>query len=739
VTTEAGLAKAHRGLGAAWGDVDSDSDLDLLVTAWGDLVLWSNRGDGTFLETTTEAGLRGAGFWTGAAFSDFDLDGDLDLYVCGYVRYEPMKQEEITQLAESDFPFTLNPSSHPPHPNRLFVNRGDGTFEDRTAAAGVANEEGKSLCAAFADFDADGWADLYVANDVSDNVLYVNRGDGTFADRSYDAAVADYRGAMGLAVGDWDGDLDLDLFITHWIAQENALYTNHLDAAAVGEGSALLFADEADQVGLGQISLDLIGWGTEFVDFDCDGRLDLFVSNGSTFQMRDDPSRLVPMQPHVYWNRGVELGYFEVGEQAGLTRPDPGVGRGAAFCDYDSDGDVDVLLCRHGTTPRLLRNDTQHGNSVALRLHGRSGHPSGWGARVLVHAAGVTYLREANPGPSYLSQSGSDLVFGLGSTALVDSVEIRWPRGKAEVVKGLEAGRLWILEEGALPKAGPLFHGSNRAVQAEARTPSASPRGRAEGENEFAIIAEAETHLAPEEVRLFWDLRRRVAHSIRDQKWGEAAELLEQMLELDPRHEDSLYERGNCLLELGRYEEAKASWEELLRVNPGATRAWTQIGGVHAIPDAGELFDLESACRILADAFQVNPEQSGALILWGEAAVARGDLKEAERILASAYRLNPQATSSLLLGAYVAWQRGDRRTAEELLRKAASSAANEPAPSPMVGEGETHSDLDAIRRRASDRRLFADCVDSLRAMGDSPDPARIFALVDAVRASLPGS
>jgi tetratricopeptide (TPR) repeat protein len=732
VTAAAGVGKPHRGLGAAWGDVDADGDLDLFVSAWGHPVLWRNAGDGTFTDVTAAAGLRGEGFWTGAAFSDYDVDGDLDLYVCGYVQYDPVDPKEIEALAgESDFPFTLNPSSHPPHPNRLFVNRGDGTFVDGADAAGVANPTGKSLCGAFADLDANGRPDLYVANDVSDNALYVNAGDGTFLDKSYEAVVADYRGAMGLAIGDWDGDLDLDIFITHWIAQENALYSNQLTAAPPGAG--LLFADEADMVGLGQISLDLIGWGTDFVDFDNDGKLDLFVSNGSTFQMREDPSRLVQMQPHVYWNRGVEQGYFEVGEKAGVQLADPGVGRGAAFCDYDADGDVDVLLCRHGGRPRLLRNDTTGGHSITLRLRGRSGHPSGWGARVLVHAGGTTFLREATPSPSYLSQGASDLVVGLGSASRVDSVEVRWPLGKQEVVRDLAAGQLWILEEGAPPRSGPPYRGKADVAV------SAAPLGRAEGENEYAILAQAKRHLSPDETRLFWDLRREVARRIRAQEWEEAVTTLDRMLAIDPHHEDALYERGNCLLELARYAEAKASWEELLRVNPGSTRAWTQIGALHALPDAGELFDLEKACTILADAFKVNPEQSGALILWGEAAVARGDLVEAERVLASAYRLNPQATSALLLGGYVAWKRGDRRTAEELLQRAASSAATEPAPSPVVQEGETRSELDAIRRRASERRLFASCVDSLRAFGGNPDPERIFPLVDAERRSVPKS
>jgi len=227
VTASAGIGRAHRGMAAAWGDFDADGDADLVVTSWGRNVLWENRGDGTFADVTEPAGLTGDGFWAGASWSDFDLDGDLDLYVCGYVRYVPEDPEKIAASAgDSDFPFTLNPSSWPPHPNRLWVNRGDGTFEDRTEAAGVLGENGRSLSASWADFDDDGWPDLYVANDVSDNVLWLNNRDGTFRDASYEAVVADYRGAMGIAVGDWDGDLDLDLFITHWIAQENALYSN---------------------------------------------------------------------------------------------------------------------------------------------------------------------------------------------------------------------------------------------------------------------------------------------------------------------------------------------------------------------------------------------------------------------------------------------------------------------------------------------------------------------------------
>jgi len=189
-------------------DYDGDGDLDLFVTSWGNNILWANQGDGTFREVTGEAGLLGEGFWAGSSWADFDLDGDLDLYVCGYVVYIPEKPgSDATRVGNAENPFTINPSSYPPHENRFYVNRGDGTFEERAAAAGILAAAGRSLGAAWADLDGDGLPDLYVANDVSDNGLYLNRGDGTFQDISYEALVADYRSSMGIAVGDWDGEI----------------------------------------------------------------------------------------------------------------------------------------------------------------------------------------------------------------------------------------------------------------------------------------------------------------------------------------------------------------------------------------------------------------------------------------------------------------------------------------------------------------------------------------------------
>lgn len=461
VSAEAGVDLRAWGMSAAVGDVDNDGWPDLFVTAYGTNVLYLNNGDGTFSEATQAAGLgEHEGFWTGAAFGDYDRDGDLDLYVTGYVQYNEDAGTETVSQYDVETPASINPSSFPPERNLLYRNDGDGTFTEVAESAGVVDPEGRGLMATWADFTGNGWPDLYVANDVSDNRLYQNNGDGTFDDISHPARVADYRGAMGLAVGDWDGDQDLDLFISHWIAQENALYTN-LGRPAAPSGNApvptVQFMDEADRYGLGQVALDYVGWGTSFFDYDNDGQLDLFVANGSTLQQADRPERLEPMDDLLFWNRSANAGFFEASAIRGTsvfrtTRGEPlseaFVGRGAAFGDYDNDGDLDLFVVNHDGPGKLLRNENDLDRHwLKVRLEGQASNRSAIGARIRLVVGDRVQIREVAAQGSYLSQNTLVQHFGLGQHATVDTLTVDWPSGRRQVETAIAADQKLHLRE----------------------------------------------------------------------------------------------------------------------------------------------------------------------------------------------------------------------------------------------------------------------------------------------------
>jgi hypothetical protein len=452
VTAQAGVGYQGLSMSPAWADFDNDHDLDLVVATYGPILLYRNRGDGTFEEVSRAAGLSPfQGFWTGVSWADYDRDGLVDFYVCGYVKYrfDPALLQRASRQYEALVPVSLNPSSYPPERNLLFRNNGDGTFREVGRQAGVENATGRSLSASWADFDGDGWPDLYVANDISDNALFRNLGNGKFQDVSYSALVADYRGAMGLAVGDWDHDGDQDIFVTHWIAQENAFYWNQRFRR--GGGSApgpLRFTDIADMVGVGQISLNYIGWGTSFFDCDNDGRPDLFVVNGSTFQEQSDPSRLVPMKNQLFWQKSPEDGFFEVGAASGAVFQEKHVGRGAALADYDDDGDVDLVVLNHGEPPLLLRNEDGNRNRwLKVRVRpGKSRH-NGFGAVVEIEAAGGRQFQEMGSQSSYLSQNALEAHFGLGTAAQVDRVKVRFPSGAVRQAGPTATNRTIVVAE----------------------------------------------------------------------------------------------------------------------------------------------------------------------------------------------------------------------------------------------------------------------------------------------------
>ncbi len=283
------------GMGAAWGDYNNDGWLDLVVTGYDTIILFRND-HGHLVRDKSFPSPKG--FWAGVSWGDYNRDGYLDLYVCGYVKYKPGEHNESANSTQFglEVPFTLNPASYEPERNLLFRNNGNGTFTEVAEELGVANPEGRSLSALWHDFDGDGWPDLYVANDISENKLYLNH-HGTFVDAGKSAWVEEYRGSMGLAAGDFDRDGDDDLFISHWIAQGFALYQSLLsEQKGMASGSELHFTDVAAIMGIGQPSMQEIGWGASFVDFDSDGWPDLAVANGSTFEQKETlPRRLAPL------------------------------------------------------------------------------------------------------------------------------------------------------------------------------------------------------------------------------------------------------------------------------------------------------------------------------------------------------------------------------------------------------------------------------------------------------------
>lgn len=455
VTDRAGVGFAGYGMGAAWGDYDNDGDLDLYVTAFGSNVLYRNQGDGTFVDVTEQSGVADERFSAGSAWGDYDRDGDLDLYVTNYVAfvYRAGDRAAVGQQYATEQPYTLNPSSYRPQPNSLFRNNGDGTFQEVAAEAGVADPQGRGLSAVWVDFDNDGYPDLYVANDVSNNGVFRNLGDGTFEDVGAPSLAADYRGAMGLGVSDFDDDLDLDLLVTHWLAQENALFRNMTtEAAAQGETSGRLwFMDDADIHGFGQVSLDAVGWATGFADFDNDAHVDAWIINGSTLE-RDDGAggrRLEAQQPFLFWNTG-ENGFVDIAGDSLCAGPDclfnqPIVGRGGAAFDMDLDGLVDLAVNVNGGLGRLLHNESKtSGRWLRVHLRQTGGNTFAIGARCFVTIGDRTRVQAVTGGGSYLSQDESGngvLHFGVGDAARIDNLRVVWPDGQEEVLRDVETNQ----------------------------------------------------------------------------------------------------------------------------------------------------------------------------------------------------------------------------------------------------------------------------------------------------------
>ena len=449
VTTRAGVGDRGWGYGVAIGDIDNDGDSDLYVTNYGPNVLYSNNGDGTFTDVTARAGVGDQTWGASAAFFDMEKDGDLDLYVGNYLACGPGKvprrgESPLCQWKGIDV--ACGPKGLTPFQDVMYRNEGGGTFTDVTREAGMWLEEPRyALGVVTADFDNDGHLDVYVANDSMQNSLWKNNGDGTFTDIGVISMSAfdshgDGQSGMGTASGDYDGDGWLDLVVTNFSHDLNTVYRNV---------SGKYFLDESSSVGL-VVTQMALSWGVDFQDFDLDGDLDLFTANGHIFPEVDDydVSTRFRQVNHVLVNDG-QGRFVESSAKAG-----PGLAversfRGAAFGDYDNDGDVDVLLTALDEPALLLENESvTEGHFLQVFLVGRRSNRDGVGARVTVVAGGRKQIRERTGGGSYLSANDPRLHFGLGQSERVERIEVRWPSGARDVLHDVDADSLLTITEG---------------------------------------------------------------------------------------------------------------------------------------------------------------------------------------------------------------------------------------------------------------------------------------------------
>jgi tetratricopeptide (TPR) repeat protein len=601
-------------------------------------------------------------------------------------------------------PFTLNPASYAGGRNALFQQNPDGTFTDVAAELDVQNAAGRSLGALWHDFDQDGWLDLYVANDVSDNVFYRNTG-GRFQDVSHAAWIADYRSAMGLAAADFDRDGDDDLFVTHWVAQENALYENmladfkakpgqstgssRLISATAADSSPpakthsaplsnLRFVDIANQKGLGPVALPFVGWGTEFVDLDHDGWLDLWVANGSTIEADGMPPKpLQPQSSFLFWNQQGRFFHNLAVLHPGLTATH--VSRGLACADFDNDGDQDCVIADLGEGVRLYRNDMASGNWLKLRLRSRdrSGLPRGFGDGSIVTLwITNTPLRRSVSRTSYLSQSSHTLHWGLGSEPEIDRVEVRWHGGSQETYGPLAANATYEIREG---DPAPLRL-SITPIGSE--IPDGQPTS-APGTGRVASPVDER-----QRVRQFWTLHRSAMDAMKiERDHLKAIQLFREALVLNPTHEDAHYYLGLCLATLGDTEGALTSLQTLQDLNPQSHRAWQQWGLVRA---ASAVTDdaLAAAEQALLRAHTINPEETGALLALGEVSLLRGDSGLADRRLGAATHTNPKAAGGFFLRGYLAWKRGEAGAAEQFLKQARAALGPDWQPRGTTSEGD---------------------------------------------------
>jgi hypothetical protein len=445
VTAEAGLAVEMQGMGVAVGDFDNDGNSDLYITAIEGDRLFRNQGNGKFADVTKASGIANADFSTSAAWLDYDRDGKIDLFVANYVKWT--EKGDLWCSLDGQTKSYCTPESYKGTSSKLYRNLGGGKFEDVSKKAGVAEATSKSLGIVVFDMDNNGWPDIFVANDTQPNKLYKNNGNGTFSEVGVAAGVAfgedgTARGAMGVDAADYDRSGRAHLLVGNFSNQMLGLYHN--------EGTGL-FVDEAPANNVGRVSLLYLAFGVFFFDYDNDGYFDIFTANG---HIEEEISRVQPkvkyaQSPLLFRNLGNRK-FEHANAKVGAAINKAIVARGAAYADFDRDGDLDVLLSTNAGPAYLYRNDGGNQNNwIRVRAVGKKSNRDAYGAVVRVKSVSGQVWSTVRSGSSYCSQSEQVLTFGLGKDPKVDAIEVVWPDGSKQSLGGVAVNKSYVVEEGS--------------------------------------------------------------------------------------------------------------------------------------------------------------------------------------------------------------------------------------------------------------------------------------------------
>jgi len=444
VTERAGLKGEGFNMGVAAADYDNDGYVDLYVTGYGENHLYHNNGNGTFTDVTKKLGVAGSGWSTSAGWIDYDRDGRLDLFVARYLDWDFERGSILCGDVRPGLRAYCHPDNFKGVANILYHQKPDGTFEDTSVKAGIADASGKALGVAFADFDNDGWPDIFVANDSVRQSLYHNKGDGTFEDLAvtsgagYDENGKTFAG-MGVDAADYDNDGWPDVFITTLSNETYPLYHNNGD---------LSFTWATNSSAVGQISLLYSGWGTHFIDVDNDGWRDIFVAQSHVLDTIEKSTSYLKYKQTPLLMRNTGKGFVNVSATAGAAFDLPIAARGAAFGDLNNDGQVDVVIGTLNGSPVVLRNNGTRNHWLGIRLAGSKSNRDGIGARVAItDSVGHRQIFDVSTAGSYLSSNDSRIIAGLGAAAGVRSIEIRWPSGRTQTVAAPEIDRYVTINE----------------------------------------------------------------------------------------------------------------------------------------------------------------------------------------------------------------------------------------------------------------------------------------------------